>query len=129
MSDIWDDRKLQASTWFAALRDDICASFEALEDELSGGPKAGLAAGRFERTPWSRPETDQPNESGSILNGGGEMSIMRGGRVFEKVGVNISSVHGGAYAIAACASHSYEYAHDCDIQGMVWRRNRFKPYV
>jgi len=94
MNDIWDDKKLQASTWFAALRDDICASFEALEDELSGGPKAGLAAGRFVRTPWSRPETDQPNESGSILNGGGEMSIMRGGRVFEKVGVNISSVHG-----------------------------------
>ena len=89
----WDHRKELATTWFADIRDQICNEFESIEDELSGGNKADLPAGRFERKPWQRDETDQPNESGSILNGGGEISIMRG-RVFEKVGVNISLVHG-----------------------------------
>jgi len=89
----WDERKAQATDWFKQIRDEICTSFEALEGELSGGPKASMEAGHFERKPWERPETDQPNESGSILNGGGEISLMRG-RVFEKVGVNISTVHG-----------------------------------
>jgi len=89
----WDNRKELAATWFQELRDQICAEFEVIEDELSGGNKADLEAGRFERTPWEREKTDQPNESGSVLNGGGVMSVMRG-RVFEKVGVNFSQVHG-----------------------------------
>ncbi|MGH1398112.1 MAG: coproporphyrinogen III oxidase, partial [Alphaproteobacteria bacterium] len=91
----WDEKKVLAADWFAQLRDQICAEFEAIEDELSGGnaPQLAMNAGRFERTPWDREQSDQPNESGSILNGGGEMSVMRG-RVFEKVGVNISQVHG-----------------------------------
>ena len=92
MSD-WDERKTQASRWFKDLRDQICVEFEAIEGELSGGNKADLEPGVFERSPWSREESDGPNESGSILKGGGEMSVMRG-RVFEKVGVNISTVHG-----------------------------------
>lgn len=93
MTENWDNRKAQASAWFAALRGDICAEFEAIEDEYSGAATADMDAGRFERTPWERPDTGKPNESGSILNGGGEISLMRG-RVFEKVGVNISKVHG-----------------------------------
>ena len=88
-----DERKDIAAAWFIDLRNQICAEFERIEDELAGGNTADLKAGRFERTPWSRPETDQPNESGSILNGGGEISLMKG-RVFEKVGVNISQVYG-----------------------------------
>src|SRR5690606_8257867 len=82
-----------AADWFRTLRDQICAAFESIENDLSGGSRAGLPVGRFERTPWEREDSDQPNVSGSVLQGGGEMSIMRG-RVFEKVGVNISVVHG-----------------------------------
>lgn len=85
-------KKQNAADWFRTLRDQICASYEKLEDDLSGGPKTALPAGQFVRTPWERGDAEE-NHSGSILNGGGEMSVMRG-RVFEKVGVNISVVHG-----------------------------------
>jgi coproporphyrinogen III oxidase len=87
------DKQTQAAAWFRSLRDQICSAFEAIEDDLSGGNKAALPPGRFTRTPWQREDSDEPNESGSILKGGGEMSVMRG-RVFEKVGVNISEVYG-----------------------------------
>lgn len=89
---IWEERKAQASAWFREIRDDICAAFEKMEDDLSGGPKAGMDAGRFERKPWERADAGE-NQAGSTLKGGGEISLMRG-RVFEKVGVNISTVHG-----------------------------------
>ncbi|MGQ9371870.1 oxygen-dependent coproporphyrinogen oxidase [Azospirillum sp. ST 5-10] len=82
-----DARKARAAAWFAELRDRICAAFEALEDELADGPHAALPAGRFERKAWQRPD------HGGAEGGGGTMAIMRG-RVFEKVGVNISVVHG-----------------------------------
>lgn len=80
-----------AAAWFAQLRDRICAAFEAIEDDYpvdAALPFAELPAGRFERTSWQRPDA----EAGE--GGGGTMAVMRGGRVFEKVGVNVSVVHG-----------------------------------
>ncbi|GAB5467399.1 MAG: oxygen-dependent coproporphyrinogen oxidase [Rhodospirillales bacterium] len=87
--DLVEAHKAEAKAWFEALRDKICAAIEALEDEGgSGGEDAAPA--RFERRPWSR-------EGG----GGGVMGLMSGGRVFEKAGVNVSTVHGSFSAAFA----------------------------
>ncbi|MEZ5787829.1 MAG: oxygen-dependent coproporphyrinogen oxidase [Xanthobacteraceae bacterium] len=81
-----ETRKATARAWFEALRDDICAAFETLEAEVPAALYPG-APGAFVRTPWTR--TDHTGMDG----GGGVMAMMHG-RLFEKVGVHVSTVHG-----------------------------------
>ena len=75
-----EQERSAAAAWFRTLRDSIVAAFEGLEDRGS----CDLPGGRFDVTPTLRADD----------GGGGLMSVMRGGRVFEKVGVNWSEVHG-----------------------------------
>src|SRR2546421_950619 len=83
-----EGRKARARTWFEALRDDICAALETVEADLPRhAALANRAAGRFVRTPWTR--ADHSGAAG----GGGVMASMTG-RVFEKVGVHVSTVFG-----------------------------------
>src|SRR5262245_27072057 len=83
-----ESRKVRASAWFTELRDQIVAALEKVEENLpKGAMNANLPPGRFEKTPWKR--TDHTGAPG----GGGVMAMMRG-RVFEKVGVHVSAVHG-----------------------------------
>ena len=76
----WTPQTARAKHWFESLRDDICAAFEAIERE------AGSSAA-FEYTPWQRETADGSD------GGGGMRGVMKG-TVFEKVGVNVSTVRG-----------------------------------
>lgn len=82
-----EDRKAQARAWFEVLAVRIIAAFEALEVESDSTLYNG-EAGRFVRTPWKRASGPDDEDEG-----GGVMGMMRG-RLFEKVGVHVSTVHG-----------------------------------
>ena len=79
----WTPYTARASQWFEELRNGICAEFEAIERE------AGSDAA-FEYTPWQR---DAVEGGAAGETGGGTRGVIKG-KVFEKAGVNISSVHG-----------------------------------
>jgi coproporphyrinogen III oxidase len=84
-----DALKPTAQAWFESLRNQICAEFEAIEQEYQPAtpPTNPAGPGTFQQQAWDRPTED------NSLGGGGVMSVMRG-RVFEKVGVNVSTVWG-----------------------------------
>ncbi len=131
----WESHTGKAKQWFEDLRDQICAAFESIERD------AGSDAS-FEYTPWQR------EEEGNDDPGGGVQGLMKG-KVFEKVGVNVSTVRGAfseqfaaqvngasveprihsnrhqpcrAYAQPACASGAHEHALPHHAGGLVWRR-------
>lgn len=76
------DFSVRVADWFEKLRDNICGQFETIESDAEDSPLSDKPSGYFERKNWTR-------DGG----GGGQISVMHG-RVFEKVGVNISVVHG-----------------------------------
>src|SRR5436309_4181822 len=78
-----DQQQQAARDWFESLRDRICAAFETIEREA--GSKA-----TFAYSPWERIDaTDEP--------GGGGVRGQLTGKIFEKVGINVSTV-GGAFS-------------------------------
>jgi len=79
----WTPHTARAKEWFESLRDAICAEFERIERE------AGSAAS-FEYTPWERAAVEGEEQAET---GGGTRGLIKG-KVFEKAGVNISTVHG-----------------------------------
>ena len=90
-------RKERARIWFESLRDRICAAFETIEDEAGGDAPAG----GFQRKAWHRgatPEqtatTDAAQQDAAKHDGGGGVMSLMHGRLFEKVGVNVSTVFG-----------------------------------
>ena len=85
---MFEAEKMQASKWFKTLRDEIVSAFEQVEEGHVKGPFSDKARGVFEVK-----ETERTADDGSDA-GGGIMSVMRNGRVFEKVGVNVSTVYG-----------------------------------
>ena len=86
-----DEQKAKARAWFEKLRNELCAVFEKLEDDV----RADGAPGRFVRTPWRRKDHSGAPISGlpDLDGGGGTMAILHG-RLFEKAGVHCSTVYG-----------------------------------
>lgn len=112
-----DAQQTSARTWFEQLRDEICETFETLEDELGTGA-SGEPAGRFERRAWDR------IDSSGGPGGGGVMSVMNG-RLFEKVGVNVSTVFGKfspefAQTIQGAAEDPSFYATGISLVAHMW---------
>jgi coproporphyrinogen III oxidase len=116
-----DSRKSKAAAWFRQLRDSICTELEAVERQLQG-PRAEHPPGCFERSAWTR--KDHSGADG----GGGEMSMMRG-RVFEKIGVHISTVHGQLSPDFAAQMPGTEQGTDFWASGISLIAHPWNPHV
>lgn len=80
--------KQEASQWFQRLQKQICHAFEKVElDNQNQFPSENLQPGQFVYSPWNRLDHNG-------FHGGGGIMAMMHGRVFEKVGVHTSVVHG-----------------------------------
>ena len=112
----WTDQTAAARTWFETLRNRICAEFEAIERE------AGSDAS-FEYVSW-----DRETEDGS--DGGGGVQGKMKGRVFEKVGVNVSTVSGTfSPAFAAQVNGASEDAPHFTATGISLVAHMANPHV
>ena len=97
MTEITEVEKNRASKWFLNFRNEIVSAFEELEQSHFKGPFSELNPGKFEVNQTKR------EEKSGVDAGGGLMSVMRNGRIFEKVGVNVSTVYGN---LNEAAQHS-----------------------
>lgn len=111
----WQPYTARAKEWFEELRDRICAEFEAIERE------AGSDA-RFEYTAWQR------EEDGNADPGGGTRGVMKG-KVFEKVGVNVSTVHGHFAPEFARTIHGAEENPEFTATGISLVAHMANPHV
>ena len=111
---IGDSEKNRAKNWFEELRNKICLEFEEIEKNHDSGPFGDLPPGRFEQKKTLR--QGKRNEDG----GGGIMSVMRNGRVFEKVGVNISTVYGELESLAQKSLSSRHKIPGLEIDPTFW---------
>ncbi len=85
---VFDEKsKIIAADFFRDLRNRICSEFEQIENTQNQTRHRDMPAGEFSRKVWHHADED------GTPGGGGEISLMKG-RVFEKVGVNISTIHG-----------------------------------
>lgn len=111
----WQPYTARAKEWFETLRDQICAAFEKIERD------AGSDAA-FEYTPWSRQEEGNENP------GGGVRGVMKG-QVFEKVGVNVSTVHGAFAPEFARTVHGAEDNPEFTATGISLVAHMANPHV
>ena len=111
----WTPYTARAREWFEALRDRICAEFEAIERE------AGSNAA-FDYITWKREEEDNPNP------GGGVRGVMKG-QVFEKVGVNVSTVSGQFSPEFARTIHGAEESPGFTATGISLVAHMANPHV
>ena len=111
----WQPYTARAKQWFEDLRDSICSEFEAIERE------AGSEAA-FERTAWNR------EEEGNADPGGGVRAVMKG-KVFEKVGVNVSTVHGSFAPEFARTIHGAEESPEFTATGISLVAHMANPHV
>lgn len=111
----WQPHTARAKDWFEDLRDRICAEFEAIERE------AGSDAA-FEYTPWQR------EEEGNAEPGGGVRGVMKG-KAFEKVGVNVSTVHGRFAPEFARTIHGAEENPEFTATGISLVAHMANPHV
>lgn len=111
----WQPHTARAKDWFEDLRDRICAEFEAIERE------AGSDAA-FEYIAWQR------EEEGNAEPGGGTRGVMKG-KVFEKVGVNVSTVHGRFAPEFARTIHGAEENPEFTATGISLVAHMANPHV
>ena len=110
----FDNQKARAAGWFRSLRDKIVATFEELEKSHTEGVLSDHPPRKFEVRATKR--KGQEDEDA----GGGLMSVLRGGRVFEKVGVNISTVFGTLSVTAQSEMMSRKALSDVEADPRFW---------
>src|SRR3954454_14201931 len=118
-----DDQQQAARTWFESLRDRVCAAFEAIEREA--GSEAAFGYTEWER---SGPDPGSGAGAGGYPGGGGVRGLMKGA-LFEKVGVNVSTVGGRFSPEFAATIHGAEQDPNFFATGVSLVAHMANPHV